>query len=182
MYFGLLSYLIPLFVIGVLLIGSTLVLSNIQHVRQGRKMWKEVGLLWILLGWFLGAGLITLMPFSFGDEHTRVLSLIPFEELLTNGVGVGGAVVKEGLANVLLFVVGGALFSLVRRSTITFTTVFLTGFAIVIEAGQYVLNIGRVSSIDDVVWAALGALLGAGIVRMTSSARTSKSGFALNAK
>jgi len=104
------------------------------------------------------------MPFAFGDEPTRVLTLIPFEELVTGGPGIGFAVVKEGLANVLLFVAGGFLFRLARRTTARRTVLALAVFAIFVETGQYVLNIGRMSSIDDVIWAIVGATVGATVM------------------
>lgn len=146
-------------------------IMNFSRLRRGEKSWKELGVLWMLLGWFLGVGLITLMPFAFGGENVRVISLVPFQELFTNGAGIGGSVLKEGIANVLLFVVGGVLFALARRTSVLRTMAFLTCFAIVIEVGQFILNIGRVSSIDDVIWAAIGSMIGAFVVRIAVSSK-----------
>lgn len=164
MYFGLLSYLVPFFIMGAAVIAAVLIFLNRQSLRSGTVQWRGQIYLWLSLVWFLGTSLITLMPFAFGDEPTRVLTLIPFEELVTGGPGIGFAVVKEGLANVLLFVAGGFLFRLARRTTARRTVLALAVFAIFVETGQYVLNIGRVSSIDDVIWAVVGATVGATVM------------------
>ena len=164
MYFGLLSYLVPFFIMGAAVIAAVLIFLNRQSLRSGTVQWRGQIYLWLSLVWFLGTSLITLMPFAFGDEPTRVLTLIPFEELVTGGPGIGFAVVKEGLANVLLFVAGGFLFRLARRTTARRTVLALAVFAIFVETGQYVLNIGRMSSIDDVIWAIVGATVGATVM------------------
>lgn len=50
--------------------------------------------------------------------------------------------------------------SLYRRASALQTALVSTGIALVIEGLQYVLVLGRISSIDDLLWAFTGGLLG----------------------
>lgn len=161
MYYRLLSYLIPFFLIGVVLIAGVLVISNRKRIKAGQVQLSKLFLLWILLGWTLGTCLITLMPASFGNEPKSTLSLVPFQELISNGPGIGYAVIKEGLANILLFAVGGALYMLALKPTVGRVVLHLGIFAVLVETGQFTLGIDRISSVDDVIWAVVGAAIGA---------------------
>lgn len=165
MYYRLLSYLIPFFLIGVVLIALVLIITNWKRVRSGQTQLSKLFQLWILLGWVLGTGLITLMPAAFGNEPKSTLSLVPFQELILNGPGVGYAVIKEGLANILLFAVGGAIYMLALKPTVGRAVLHLGLFAVLVETGQFTLGIDRISSVDDVIWAVLGAVIGAMTLR-----------------
>ncbi|WP_404285982.1 VanZ family protein [Glutamicibacter arilaitensis] len=165
MYYRLLSYLIPFFLIGVVLIAVVLIITNWKRVKSGQTQLSKLFLLWILLGWVLGTGLITLMPASFGNEPKSTLSLVPFQELILNGPGIGYAVIKEGLANILLFAVGGAIYMLALKPTVGCAVLHLGLFAVLVETGQFTLGIDRISSVDDVIWAVLGAVIGAMTLR-----------------
>lgn len=160
-YLGLLSYLIPFFLIGVALIAGVLAITNWKRVKAGQTQLSKLFLLWIFLGWILGTGLNTLMPAAFGGEPKSTLSLVPFQELILNGPGIGYSVIKEGLANILLFAVGGALYMLALKPSVGRVVLHLGLFAVVVETGQFALGIDRISSVDDVIWAVLGAAIGA---------------------
>lgn len=159
MYFGLLSYLIPFFLIGVVLIAGVLAISNRKRIKAGQAQLSKLFLLWVFLGWVLGTGLITLMPAAFGGEPKSTLSLVPFQELISNGPGIGYSVIKEGIANILLFAVGGALYMLALKPSVGRVVLHLGFFAVVVEAGQFALGVDRISSVDDVIWAILGAAI-----------------------
>ncbi|HJX78726.1 VanZ family protein [Glutamicibacter sp.] len=172
MYYRLLSYLIPFFLIGIVLIAGVLTITNWERVKSGQTQLSKLFLRWIFLGWILATALITLMPASFGNEPQSTLSLIPFQELILNGPGIGYAVIKEGLANILLFAVGGALYMLAVKPSVGRAVLQLGILAVAVEAGQFALGINRISSVDDVVWAVLGTAIGAFALRKRAKQNT----------
>lgn len=165
------GFLIPMFLIGALLLTAVMLVVNWKKIRARNIDWLRFFLVWCIVVWILGVGLITLMPTSWGmTEHS--ISLVPLQELILHGPGAGYSVIKEGAANIFLFASGSVALSLYRRATILETALMATGIALVIEVLQYVLALGRISSIDDLLWAFVGGLLGGAVgVRIRKRAK-----------
>ena len=91
---------------------------------------------------------------------TRRVSLVPLRDLLT--LAPGDLVVQVG-GNLLVFAAAG--FLLPVRWPVGIGTVLLlaAGASAVVETLQYALDLGRVSSVDDVLLNALGAGLAAAV-------------------
>ncbi|MEV0062270.1 VanZ family protein [Nocardia sp. NPDC050718] len=129
----------------------------------------EVGILGATLPWVW----MILTPAA-GE---RAISAVPLRDLLdTLGAAPGTAVVQVG-ANLILFVPLGFLLPLrfprlagVLRMTAVGALVSTT-----LELLQYVLELGRVSSIDDVLLNAAGAGLGAALAAVHVARRESGS-------
>lgn len=156
------GYLIPMFLVGAVLLTAVMLVVNWKKIRTRNIDWLRLFLAWCILAWLLGVGLITLMPTSWGiREHS--ISLVPLKELILHGPGVGYSVLKEGAANIFLFASGSVALSLYRRASAFQTALVATGIALVIEVMQYVLALGRISSIDDLLWAFAGGLFGGAV-------------------
>ncbi|GHD13279.1 hypothetical protein GCM10008096_29270 [Zhihengliuella salsuginis] len=134
-----------------------------RHV-VGRMLW-----VWATLCWGSGVLLITLVPRMWGFDPARTLSLIPFASF-SGGLGLGGSVLIEVVANCLMFGIGGFLLGLATDKTGLIATICV-GLALFVEACQYALALGRVASIDDVFWACIGSLVGAAVARRFKKAR-----------
>jgi glycopeptide antibiotics resistance protein len=168
------GYLIPMFLVGVVLLPAVMLVVNWKKVRTRKIDWPRFFLAWCILAWFLGLGLITLMPTS-GVIGERAISLVPLQELIFHGPGIGYSVLKEGAANIFLFASGSVALSLYGRASVFQTALVATGIALVIEVLQYVLALGRISSIDDLLWAFTGGLLGSAVgvlLRKRATAKT----------
>lgn len=105
--------------------------------------------------------LLTLMPN--GSLHGRTLNLVPLRDMwrtLTNSIDWSVPVAQLG-GNVLPVFPVGLLLALrrpdLRASWMIAALLALTGS---IEALQYLLGVGRVASIDDVMLGTLGGFLG----------------------
>ncbi|WP_336082631.1 VanZ family protein [Nocardia sp. SSK8] len=93
----------------------------------------------------------------------RAVSLVPLRDLVdTLGAAPSTILVQVG-ANVAVFVPLGFLLPLrfPRWSSVARMTLVGAGTSATLELAQYVLDLGRVSSIDDVLMNAAGAGLGA---------------------
>jgi glycopeptide antibiotics resistance protein len=153
------GFLIPMFLVGAVLLTAVMLVVNWKKVRTRNIDWLRFILAWCIVVWLLGVGLITLMPTSWGmREHS--ISLVPLQELILHGPGAGYSVIKEGAANIFLFASGAVALSMYKRATAFQTALMATSIALVIEVVQYVLALGRISSIDDLLWAFVGGLLG----------------------
>jgi glycopeptide antibiotics resistance protein len=156
------GHLIPMFLVGAVLLTAVMLVVNWRKIRTRNIDWLRFFLVWCIVAWLLGVGLITLMPTSWGmREHS--ISLVPLQELILHGPGVGYSVLKEGAANIFLFASGSVALSVYRRASVFHTALVATGIALVIEVMQYVLVLGRVSSIGDLLWAFVGGLLGGAV-------------------
>lgn len=115
----------------------------------------------------LGVLLITLTGRPYGSDGR--IDPIPFHPLwtaLTGEIDASRVVATFG-ANIVLFVPLGILLPLRwprldHPVTITLVTALLSA---AIEASQYLLNAGRVAQLDDVIFNALGGLIGWAMVR-----------------
>jgi glycopeptide antibiotics resistance protein len=119
----------------------------------------------VFLWWLWGVLLVTLYPTSWGDFNQRSISLLPFSVFAFDDSAVGRPSLLEVVSNVLMFFAGGFLLFALKRK-ISSVIYLLTACAVVIEIGQFIVGAGRVTSVDDVIWAAVGAALGAGCARL----------------
>ena len=156
------GYLIPMFLVGAVLLTAVMLLVNWKKIRTRNIDWPRFFLAWCIVAGLLGVGLISLMPTS-GVTGEHAISLVPLQELSLHGPGVGYSVLKEGAANIFLFASGSVAISLYRRASSFQTALVATGIALVVEVMQYLLAPGRISSIDDLLWAFAGGLLGGAV-------------------
>ncbi|WP_411842399.1 VanZ family protein [Salinicoccus sp. HZC-1] len=112
-----------------------------------------VGLVMTLLGIFL----LTLLP---SDNPEKVTSFIPFLSIIeTWEYATTRAIINSLLMNILLFVpLGFFLYLLIRRAFLTVVSAFL--ISIFIEFLQYMLPIGRISNVDDLILNTAGGVAG----------------------
>ncbi|MEN3539623.1 VanZ family protein [Microbispora sp. ZYX-F-249] len=133
-----------------------LALARVRRAAGGRSAWRtslaEVGMVYgtVPFVW------ITMMPGPGAGVVSGRVSLIPFRDLLTMGpLGIGG--------NLLVFAALG-FFAPMRFAALASVPRILAlgaGCSAVIEIAQYVLRLDRVSSVDDVLVNAAGAVLAA---------------------
>ncbi|MEV6769131.1 VanZ family protein [Nocardia sp. NPDC051030] len=151
---------VPLVTIGAILL--------VRHrIRRGRPRseairWTvaEAGLLLGTLPWIW----MILTPTS---GHRRVI-LVPFQDLYATVSEASFNSLVQIAANTLLFVPLGLLLPLRFSRCAGILRMALIGAAIstCLETAQYVLDLGRFSSIDDVIMNATGAALGASLTRV----------------
>lgn len=117
-----------------------------------------------LVGATLGILRVTLSPV--GSRTSGTLSLVPLHDLTTTGP-------FEVAGNLLLFAAWGALGPLrfpARATTRRVVAVAAMG-SISVETAQYLLPLGRVASVDDVLLNTAGAALAAVVVRAGAALR-----------
>jgi hypothetical protein len=130
------------------------VLAHRRRAAGGTWAWRpavaEVGLVYgtVPFVW------MTLMPGSRAGLVPGRVSLVPLRDLVTMGpLGIGG--------NLLIFAALG-FFAPIRFAAVASAPRILAlgaGCSILVETAQYVLRLDRVSSVDDVLVNATGALL-----------------------
>ncbi|MFB7874391.1 VanZ family protein [Nocardia sp. NPDC056064] len=142
-----------------LAVTAGLVRRRIGHAMPRREALRrsiaEVGVLVGTLPW------VWMILTPTGGE--RAVSLVPLRDLVdTLGAAPSTILVQVG-ANVAVFVPLGFLLPLrfPRWSSVARMTLVGAAASSVLEIAQYVLDLGRVSSIDDVLMNAAGAGLGA---------------------
>ena len=138
-------------------------LRGVPRVRAWRYSVAEVGMVAGTVPWVWM--ILTPKP---GD---RALSLVPFRDLAAQLDGpVAGAVVQVGGNLLVLAALGFFLPLRIRlapdagRRTVAVlvrVAVVAAGISTTVEVLQYVLDLGRVSSVDDVLVNTLGAVLAA---------------------
>jgi glycopeptide antibiotics resistance protein len=130
-----------------------------RHPRASRTAWADVGMivgtapwLWMILTPSIGANGINVVPF-------RDLAMVVRSSPQTMIVQVGG--------NLLVFAALGALLPVrsPRFAGLAAVAAVAATASICVETLQYVLRLGRVSSIDDVLLNTTGALLAAMVTR-----------------
>lgn len=157
--------LIPIGVVG----GIALIVLAVSWQRLGGKNRRAVALGFLAI-WALCALAVTLRPRpalldEYGNIQSRVVELTPFASMkdeLLNAVSWHVAV-EQIAGNIILFVPLGVGYALLTagRSTPWFVGFVAGALAgLTIEALQWILDAGRVSSVDDVLLAATGAGLG----------------------
>lgn len=150
---------IPVFIIlffAVILITVSINRKSGYKLDNAKKIINYVtyvGLVMTLVGIFL----LTMMP---RDNPEKVTSFIPFLSIIeTLQYATTRAIINSLLMNILLFVpLGFFLYLLIRRSFLTVFSAFL--ISVFIEFLQYVLPIGRISNVDDVILNTAGGIAG----------------------
>jgi glycopeptide antibiotics resistance protein len=105
----------------------------------------------------VGMVLVTLMPTGYNND---MVQLVPFQSIIeTWELATTRAIINSLLLNVLLFVPFGFFLYLLTRKEF-FTTIMACITSILIEVMQYVLPIGRVTNIDDVILNTIGGIIG----------------------
>jgi hypothetical protein len=137
--------------LGALVVGA---LARLRRATGGTSAWRmslaEVGMVYgtVPLVW------ITMMPGPGAGTVPGRVSLVPLRDLLTMGpLGIGG--------NLLIFAALG-FFAPIRFAALASVSRILAlgaGCSILVETAQYVLRLDRVSSVDDVLINAAGAVL-----------------------
>ena len=129
-------------------------LARFRRPAGGASAWRmslaEVGMVYgtVPLVW------LTLMPGTGAGTVTGRVSLVPLRDLVTMGpIGIGG--------NLLIFA-ALAFFAPIRFAALASVPRILAlgaGCSVLVEIAQYVLRLDRVSSVDDVLVNAAGAVL-----------------------
>lgn len=119
----------------------------------------------------VAAGVATLTPLGTGQG--RALDLVPLRAALAAGMTATTPTQIAGNLGLLLWM--GLLLPLVSRRcrTVLRATVVVAATSVVIETSQYVLALGRFSTVDDVLLNTLGGALGA-VVGVTWARRRSR--------
>jgi hypothetical protein len=117
-----------------------------------RRSWAEVGLVHGTVPWVW----MTLMPGSRAGEVPSRVILVPLSDLLTMDAG-------QVIGNLLVFAALGFFAPMRFAALASVPRVLALGAAgsALIEVAQYVLQLDRVSSVDDVLLNATGAALAA---------------------
>lgn len=162
------SFLLPFFFLGSLLILVIVLLARVG--ASGNRVSVVSYRTWLtaFLCWIWGTCLITLYPTSWGDFSLRFVSWVPFSVFAVDDSSAGHPALIEVLSNLFLFFVGGTLAKLGIQSAARVVGT-LTLFAVFIEIAQFAIGAGRISSVDDVLWAFAGSAAGAGFCSLVLS-------------
>jgi hypothetical protein len=133
-------------------------LAGARAARAWRVSLAEVG---IVYGTVPPVWLI-LLP---GDEDGAVVSLVPLRDLLTVLTGGPLTVTVQIVGNLLVFAAFGLLGPVRWRIGLRQVLVLAASASATLEILQYVLDLGRVTDLDDVVLNAGGAVLAATVSR-----------------
>lgn len=95
------------------------------------------------------------------------ISLVPFADLWATLHGPGQAAFVQVGGNLLVFAALGAMLPVrsARFASLARIAVVAAGASLTVEVLQYALRLGRVSSVDDVIVNATGAVLAAIVTR-----------------
>ena len=160
------GFLVPAFVVACLLLVAMVILGARRLARRNDGV-IPAGRLGVLVlnaalgAWVVGLALVTLAP---GRQHTvaRGVELVPLRgvgNLLFYSVSWQVPFVQIG-GNVALFVIGGLMLAWRARWSTAQTFTAGVALALGIEVLQYLLGAG-VASVDDLILAGVGTLLGA---------------------
>lgn len=135
-------------------------LLRIRRTGSVRRAVAEVGAVYGTLPWLA----MTLTPDPAGRSR---ISLVPLRDLAQLGGAPVQVVAVQVVGNLLVFAAAGALLPIRYAWSRSLPRIFALGLAgsALIETAQYVLDLGRVSSVDDVLVNALGAVLSATLSR-----------------
>ena len=145
--------------------------AGLPRGEARRRSWGEVGLVHGTVPWLW----LTMLPE--GPSGDRALSLVPLRDLATMPR-------YQVLGNLLVLAALGLCGPLRFRALAGVTRVLLAAGAVstLIEVSQYVLALGRVASVDDVLLNTAGATLAALIGRPLWRRRSGQSGLTSNSK
>lgn len=151
--------IIPVFII---LFFAVVFITLLINNRSGYKLDNRrkivsyltyVGLVMTLIG----MALVTMLP---SNNPEKVTSFIPFLSIIeTWEYATTRAIINSLLMNIILFVpFGFFVYLLIRRAFLTVLLAFMASISI--EFLQYVLPIGRISNVDDVILNTVGGIVG----------------------
>lgn len=151
--------IIPIFIVLMIIIVIVFLLLNRSAGSEAAGLKRKVNLM-IYIGFtitIVGMILVTLMPTGNPNQLTQ---LVPFSSIVeTMEYATPRAVVNSLVMNIILFIpFGFFVYILLRKPFLT--TVLACLMSISIEVLQYVLPIGRISNIDDVILNTLGGITG----------------------
>lgn len=151
--------IIPIFIIlFIAVIFITVFINNRSGYKLDNKKKITSYLTYVgLVMTLIGIALLTMLP---SDNPEKATSFIPFLSIIeTWEYATTRAIINSLLMNIILFIpFGFFVYLLIRRA---FLTVFLACLtSISIEFLQYMLPIGRISNVDDVLLNIVGAFVG----------------------
>ncbi|GGN92640.1 hypothetical protein GCM10010112_80080 [Actinoplanes lobatus] len=152
---------LPVVVLGVWLLARRRRAAGV--VRPGWRSLAEVGIVYGTVPWVW----MILTPGGRAGEVAGRVSLVPLRDLVHVFAGGWLTIVVQVVANLLVFAAvglfGPVLFPALR--SVPRVLVVAAAASLLLEAGQYVLRLDRVSSVDDVLLNAAGAGLAALVSR-----------------
>lgn len=151
--------IIPIFILLMIIIVVVFLFLNRSAGHEVRNFKRKMTLM-IYIGFtvtIVGMILVTLMP---TDYPNQLIQVVPFLSIMeTLQFATPRAIVNSLVMNIILFVpFGFFLYILTRRPLMT--TVLACLMSISIEVLQYMLPIGRISNVDDVILNTLGGIIG----------------------
>ncbi len=150
---------IPIFILLMVIIVIVFLFLNKLGNNEARNFKRKMTLM-IYIGFtvtIVGMILVTLMPTDYPNQLTQ---LVPFASIVeTMEYATPRAIVNSLVMNIILFIPFGFFLYILTRSPLL-TTALITLMSISIEVLQYVLPIGRISNIDDVILNTVGGIIG----------------------
>ena len=150
---------IPVFILlFILVIAMTLIIQRKSGYRLDtmRKRMDFILYLGLMMS-VIGILLLTLLPSS---NPEKVTQFVPFYSIIdTFEYAADYAIINSIGMNILLFVPLGMFLYIFTKSEFL-TTVLACLFSIFIEFLQYMLPIGRISNVDDVILNTVGGIIG----------------------
>ncbi|SDK35628.1 VanZ family protein [Lacicoccus qingdaonensis] len=151
--------ILPIFILLMMIIVIVFLFLNRSAGKDARNFKRRMTLI-IYIGFtvtIVGMILVTLMP---TDYPNQMIQLVPFSSITeTLEYATPRAIVNSLLMNIILFIPFGLFLYILTRKPFL-TTVLACLMSISIEVLQYVLPIGRISNIDDVILNTLGGIIG----------------------
>ncbi|CAD2075423.1 VanZ family protein [Jeotgalicoccus meleagridis] len=153
------SPVIPIFIIIFMIIVVVTLFINIKSgyqldtVSKKLRYFSIMGLIMSLVGIFL----VTLMPTS---NESDIVVLTPLESIKDMWYyATTEAIFNSIVMNIVLFIpISFFLYCLIKRGILTVLLCLV--LSIFIETTQYLLPIGRVTSVDDVMLNSIGGIIG----------------------
>ena len=150
---------IPIFVMIFMVITVITLMINVKHGYQLDSISKKIkylsviGLTMSLVGIFL----VTMMPTS---NDSDIVELTPFASIKDMWYfATTEALINSVLMNIVLFIPAAFfLYVLIRKELLT--TVICLLMSVFIETVQYLLPIGRITSVDDIILNSIGGIIG----------------------
>lgn len=150
---------IPIFVMIFMVITVITLMINVKHGYQLDSISKKIkylsviGLTMSLVGIFL----VTMMPTS---NDSDIVELRPFAGIKDMWYfATTEALINSVLMNIVLFIPAAFfLYIIIRKELLT--TILCLLMSVFIETVQYLLPIGRITSVDDIILNSFGGIAG----------------------
>lgn len=151
--------IIPIFIVIFMLIAVITIMINIKHGYQLDSIAKKIKYLSVigLIMSIVGICLVTLMPTS---NDSDIVQLTPFASIMDLWYyATTEALINSVLMNIVLFIPASFfLYIIIRKELLT--TILCLLMSVFIEMTQYLLPIGRITSIDDIILNTVGGIIG----------------------